>query len=170
MSSILKVISPVNVTYALTYEPLVDDSFQIHIEKRVNGIIDPTISPINKKFFFSKTYESLIKLDLHRMYDKKMVLKKDNEEKKFSYIFELCDYVYTTARSSISLQRYKGLGEMNPSQLAETTMNPSTRSLLQVSQINDEDYVIFDTLMGDDVEKRRDFIVSSANVVETVDV
>ena len=69
-----------------------------------------------------------------------------------------------------SVQRYKGLGEMNPSQLAETTMNPSTRSLLQVSQINDEDYVIFDTLMGDDVEKRRDFIVSSANVVETVDV
>ena len=86
MSSILKVISPVNVTYALTYEPLVDDSFQIHIEKRVNGIIDPTISPINKKFFFSKTYESLIKLDLHRMYDKKMVLKKDNEEKS-SLIF-----------------------------------------------------------------------------------
>ena len=75
-----------------------------------------------------------------------------------------------TARSSITLQRYKGLGEMNPSQLAETTMNPSTRSLLQVSQINDEDYVIFDTLMGDDVEKRRDFIVSSANIVETVDV
>ena len=170
MSSILKVISPVNVTYALTYEPLVDDSFQINIEKRVNGIVDPTLSPINKKFFFSKTYESLIKLDLHRMYDKKMVLKKDNEEKKFSYIFELCDYVYTTARSSISLQRYKGLGEMNPSQLAETTMNPSTRSLLQVSQINDEDYAIFDTLMGDDVEKRRDFIVSSANIVETVDV
>ena len=48
MSSILKVISPVNVTYALTYEPLVDDSFQINIEKRVNGIIDPTLSPINK--------------------------------------------------------------------------------------------------------------------------
>ena len=77
--------------------------------------------------------------------------------------------MYKTARSSISLQRYKGLGEMNPSQLAETTMNPSTRSLLQVSQINDEDYVIFDTLMGDDVEKK-DFIVSSANIVETVDV
>ena len=77
--------------------------------------------------------------------------------------------MYTTARSSISLA-LQGLGEMNPSQLTETTMNPSTRSLLQVSQINDEDYVIFDTLMGDDVEKRRDFIVSSANIVETVDV
>ena len=59
---------------------------------------------------------------------------------------------------------------MNPSQLAETTMNPETRSLLQVSQIDDEDYIIFDTLMGDDVEKRRDFIVSSANTVDSVDV
>jgi len=49
-------------------------------------------------------------------------------------------------------------------------MNPQTRSLLQVSQIDDDDYAIFDTLMGDDVEKRRDFIVSSANAVENVDV
>ena len=55
------------------------------ILKEVNGIIDPTISPINKKFFFSKTYESWIN-DLHRMYDNKMVLKKDNEEKS-SLIF-----------------------------------------------------------------------------------
>ena len=59
---------------------------------------------------------------------------------------------------------------MNPSQLAETTMNPETRSLLQVLQIDDDDYVIFETLMGDDVEKRRDFILSSYNTVENVDV
>ena len=59
---------------------------------------------------------------------------------------------------------------MNPSQLSETTMNPATRSLLQVSQIDDDDYSIFDTLMGDDVEKRREFIVSSANAVDNVDV
>ena len=89
ITSILKVISPVNVTYAFTYESLDDDSFQIHIEKRVNGIVDPTISPINKKFFFSKTYQSLMNLDLHTMYDKEMVLKKDNEEKKFSYILDM---------------------------------------------------------------------------------
>ena len=59
---------------------------------------------------------------------------------------------------------------MNPSQLAETTMNPDTRTLLQVSQIPDDDYSIFDTLMGDDVEKRRDFIVSTANTLDYVDV
>ena len=49
-------------------------------------------------------------------------------------------------------------------------MNPQTRSLLQVSQIDDDEYVIFDTLMGDDVEKRRDFIVSTANAVENIDI
>ena len=59
---------------------------------------------------------------------------------------------YTSARKSISLQRYKGLGEMNPSQLAETTMNPKQDHFFR-SQIDDEDYIIFDTLMGDDVEK-----------------
>ena len=59
---------------------------------------------------------------------------------------------------------------MNPSQLAETTMNPDTRSLLKVSQISDDDYSIFDTLMGDDVEKRRDFIVSSANTIDHFDI
>jgi DNA gyrase subunit B len=76
----------------------------------------------------------------------------------------------SSSRKSISLQRYKGLGEMNPSQLAETTMNPDTRSLLQVAQIPEDDYSIFDTLMGDDVEKRRDFIVSSSNIIDHVDV
>jgi DNA gyrase subunit B len=59
---------------------------------------------------------------------------------------------------------------MNPSQLAETTMNPETRSLLKVSQIPDEDYSIFETLMGEDVEKRRDFIISSANTIDHVDI
>ena len=59
---------------------------------------------------------------------------------------------------------------MNPEQLAETTMNPKTRSLLQVSQIDDADYSVFETLMGDDVAKRRDFIVTSANTVENIDI
>ena len=59
---------------------------------------------------------------------------------------------------------------MNPSQLAETTMNPETRSLLKVSQISDDEYNIFDTLMGEDVEKRREFIISSANTIDHVDI
>ena len=131
---------------------------------------DTSVSPINKKFFSSKTYNSLAKLDLYQLSNKSILLKSDNSEASFDYLHQFCDHAFTSARKAISLQRYKGLGEMNPSQLAETTMNPETRSLLQVSQIDDEDYVIFETLMGDDVEKRRDFIVSSYNTVENVDV
>jgi DNA gyrase subunit B len=94
----------------------------------------------------------------------------DSINESFTNIYDLCEYALDSSRRSISLQRYKGLGEMNPSQLAETTMNPATRSLLQVAQIPDEDYIVFDTLMGEDVEKRRDFIVASSNMLDHVDV
>ena len=170
LSELVNIISPINFTYDLKLNGLDDSSYEIIISKKVNGVPDTSVSEINKKFFSSKTYHSLVKLDLYQLSNKKILLKSDNSEVSFDYLHQLCDHAFTSARKAISLQRYKGLGEMNPSQLAETTMNPQTRSLLQVSQIDDDDYAIFDTLMGDDVEKRRDFIVSSANAVENVDV
>ena len=170
LCTLANIISPINFSYDLTLNELNDNSYEIIISKKVNGVPDTSVSPINKKFFSSKTYHSLVKLDLYQLSNKSILLKSDNSEASFDYLHQLCDHAFTSARKSISLQRYKGLGEMNPSQLAETTMNPQTRSLLQVSQIDDDDYAIFDTLMGDDVEKRRDFIVSSANAVENVDV
>ena len=170
LCDLVNIISPINFTYDLTLNELDDNSYEIIISKKVNGVLDTSVSPINKKFFSSKTYHSLLKLDLYQLSNKPILLKSDNSETSFDYLHQLCDHAFTSARKTISLQRYKGLGEMNPSQLAETTMNPKTRSLLQVSQIDDDDYAIFDTLMGDDVEKRRDFIVSSANAVENVDV
>ncbi|GIR42417.1 MAG: DNA gyrase subunit B [Ectothiorhodospiraceae bacterium] len=170
LCDLANIISPINFSYDLALKELDDNSYEIIISKKVNGVPDTSVSPINKKFFSSKTYHSLVKLDLYQLSNKSILLKSDNSEASFDYLHQLCDYAFKSARKSISLERYKGLGEMNPSQLAETTMNPETRSLLQVSQIDDDDYVIFDTLMGDDVEKRRDFIVSSANAVENVDV
>ena len=170
LESVLSSLAPINISYKLSSELLEHGSFQINVVKKINGIIDTTVAPINKKFFLSQTYKHLITLNLHSFSGNKIILKHQSGDLNFSYVHLLLDHALSVARKSISLQRYKGLGEMNPSQLAETTMNPDTRSLLQVSQIPDDDYSIFDTLMGDDVEKRRDFIVSTANTLDYVDV
>ena len=84
--------------------------------------------------------------------------------------YDLYKKVIEVAKKGLSIQRYKGLGEMNPDQLWETTLDPDMRSLLQV-KVDKEDMAseIFSTLMGDIVEPRRDFIQEHALEVQNLD-
>jgi len=94
--------------------------------------------------------------------------KKEQQAEGFE---EIRQAILTLAKEGVNLQRFKGLGEMNPEQLWETTMNPDTRTLLQVSLEDataaDE---IFTTLMGDKVEPRRAFIETNARQVRFLDI
>jgi DNA gyrase subunit B len=84
---------------------------------------------------------------------------------------ELVDYFLAAGKKGVAINRYKGLGEMNPEQLWETTMDPTVRTLLQVrAEDHTEADLMFTTLMGDQVEPRRKFIEDNALDVKNLDV
>jgi DNA gyrase subunit B len=108
---------------------------------------------------------------LQEVYAKPATLKRKDTSLVVHGPSDLLDAVMTAGRKGLTLQRYKGLGEMNPEQLWDTTLDVDTRTLLQVKIKEGEDADdIFSRLMGDEVEPRREFIQANALQVANLDV
>ena len=120
--------------------------------------------------FFYRYLKELI--DLGYIYIAQPPLYKVQSGRKIEYVYdeEKLEQVMDSMGGRVSIQRYKGLGEMNPEQLWDTTMNPETRTLLQVSlkdAMNADQ--VFTMLMGEEVEPRKNFIQMNAKYASNID-
>jgi DNA gyrase subunit B len=154
----------------LSEEITVDEEHQSHrIGLKRAGL---TLT-IDEDYFASPDFKELTKLfaELKGLGHPPYKVIHNGETHEFGSSRELFNYILTIAKKGISIQRYKGLGEMNPHQLWETTMDPEKRTLLQVSiedSIQAEE--IFSTLMGDQVEPRKAFIEKHALEARNLDI
>ena len=129
-------------------------------------IIDGSVIRSTEAHAISKKADAL-----QESYTRHAVLKQKEVEFSITGPVSLVNAIMELGRKGVSMQRYKGLGEMNPDQLWETTLDPNARTLLQVKEKHAEKAEdIFSTLMGDIVEPRRDFIQANALSVSNLDV
>jgi len=153
-------------------EPCEDgDLFRIAAAVRADGASVET--EVDLDFFLTPEFEEVRRLtrELRAAGEPPFVVFEDGASFELPSLQAVVTHLLGRARKGLDIQRYKGLGEMNPEQLWETTMNPATRTLLQV-KIEDmpEADMIFSTLMGDEVEPRRRFIEENALNVRNLDV
>jgi DNA gyrase subunit B len=152
-------------------EDIEHNCYKLIVATRANGTGFQTV--IDREFLTSPEYKEIKKLfaDLSSIGMPPYSIEEGDSKTPSKSLTEIYSYVMEGGKKGQYIQRYKGLGEMNPSQLWETTMNPETRVLLQV-RIEDavEADEIFSTLMGDEVEPRRKFIEEHALTVKNLDV
>ncbi|HEX4332845.1 MAG TPA: DNA topoisomerase (ATP-hydrolyzing) subunit B [Usitatibacter sp.] len=147
------------------------DGWRLRLEKVVHGNKVETV--IDHAFLESGDYAQILKTaqTLVGLIREDAQVKRGETVRSVRSFKEGLDWLLSEAKGGMSIQRYKGLGEMNPEQLWETTMDPTKRILLKV-QIEDAISAgeIFSTLMGDEVEPRRQFIETNALGVTNLDV
>ncbi len=144
---------------------------RVMIRKTEHGI--PGTKYLTREFFESAEYQRIAELarTLAGLIGEGAFVTRGEARQAVGSFKEVMKWLFDQARKGQTIQRYKGLGEMNPEQLWETTINPETRRLMQVKI---EDAVasddIFTTLMGDQVEPRREFIEKNALSVTNLDI
>ena len=161
----------VNGIYKVELNQGDDQQYSAKIDCQFHGVNN--IRNMSMEFFESVEYNGIKQLaeQLDGLLEETAYIKRGERMQPVSSFKEVMEWLMNEAKRGQHIQRYKGLGEMNPDQLWDTTMDPESRRMLQVRI---EDAVsadeIFTTLMGDQVEPRRDFIESNALYVSNLDV
>ena len=164
--------SEASMSYTVSVESDEDSNqFGLEIERRLHGI--STASRLSSDFFNSADYQAIGQFveQAGDLFTAESVVSRGERQQPVAKFADVYNWLMREARKGLNIQRYKGLGEMNPDQLWETTMDPENRRLLKV-RIEDAIAAdeVFTTLMGDQVEPRRDFIETNALNVSNLDV
>jgi DNA gyrase subunit B len=148
-----------------------EDGVELVLSKTTHGVTENKV--IRQAFFKGPEYRLIGRFadTLHGLVREGARVVRGKAEQEVSSFKEAYEWLMAESRKGRSIQRFKGLGEMNPEQLWDTTVNPETRRLLQVTiedaYVADE---VFSTLMGDEVEPRREFIETNALQAANIDV